>query len=89
MKSALVKCTDRFVETEIDGEAVVMELETGDFFSLTGSALAIWQHIDGTRDRASLLAVVAAEYQTSEAQLAGDVDEFVADLIAAKLIEGG
>ena len=89
MSSALVKRADRFVETEIDGETVVMELETGDFFSLSGSALAIWQLIDGTRDRASLAAAVAAEYQLTESQLAGEIDAFVADLQAAKLVEGG
>ena len=89
VSSALVKRADRFVETEIDGETVVMELETGDFFSLSGSALAIWQLIDGTRDRASLAAAVAAEYQLTESQLAGEIDAFVADLKAAKLVEGG
>ena len=89
MSSALVKRADRFVETEIDGETVVMELETGDFFSLSGSALSIWQLIDGTRDRASLGAAIAAEYQIAEAQLAGEIDAFVAELKAAKLVEGG
>lgn len=89
MSAALVKRADRFVETEIDGETVIMELETGDFFSLSGSALSIWQLIDGTRDRASLLAAIAAEYQTSESQVVADVDGFVADLKSAKLIEGG
>ncbi len=89
MSSALVKRADRFVETEIDGETVVMELETGDFFSLSGSALSIWQLIDGTRDRPSLVAAVAAEFQIAEAQLAGEIDAFVADLKAAKLVEGG
>jgi len=89
VNSALVKRVDRFVETEIDGETVVMDLETGDFFSLSGSGLSIWLLIDGTRDRASLLAAVAAEYQGAEADLAGDVDAFVADLKAAKLVEGG
>ena len=89
MSSALFKRADRFVETEIDGETVVMELETGDFFSLSGSALSIWQLIDGTHDRSSLVAAVAAEYQVAEAQLAGEIDAFVADLKAAKLVEGG
>lgn len=88
MSSALVKRADRFVETEIDGETVVMELETGDFFSLSGSALSIWQLIDGTRDRTALVAAVAAEYCVTEAQLAGEIDAFVADLKAAKLVDG-
>ncbi|WP_295634161.1 PqqD family protein [Novosphingobium sp.] len=89
MSSALVKRADRFVETEIDGETVVMELESGDFFSLSGSALSIWQMIDGTRDKPSLVAAVAAEYRVAEAELAPEIDAFVADLKAAKLVEGG
>ncbi len=84
-----MKRADRFVETEIDGETVVMELESGDFFSLSGSALSIWQMIDGTRDKPSLVAAVAAEYRVAEAELAPEIDAFVADLKAAKLVEGG
>ena len=56
---------------------------------IAGSALSIWQLIDGTRDRASLGAAIAAEYQIAEAQLAGEIDAFVAELKAAKLVEGG
>ena len=76
----LSKQTGRFSETDIDNEIVVMRLDNGDFFSLAGTAASIWRLIDGTRDRAALLAELAAEYGTDESAIVADVDEFLANL---------
>ena len=87
MTQLLRKCTARFSETAIDGEVVVMELERGDFFSLTGTAAAAWQRIDGTRTRAALIADLAADHDLAPADVAADVDAFLDQLRAAGLIE--
>ncbi|MEQ1497708.1 MAG: PqqD family protein [Novosphingobium sp.] len=87
MTRVLAKAADQFSETVIDDEIVVMSLASGDFFSLTGSARAIWELIDGTRTRAALLADLAAAFGRTEADLAGDVDAFVAQLGSAGLLE--
>jgi pyrroloquinoline quinone biosynthesis protein D len=86
--SAITKAQGRFSETEIDDEIVVMNLESGDFFSLTGTAREIWRLIDGTRDRAGLIAALAADYGIDGAAVATDVDEFLAELAAAGLLDG-
>lgn len=87
MNPMLRKASDRFNETTIDDEIVVMSLETGDFFSLTGTGREIWQMLDGTRDRAGLLADLSADYAVDPAVLAGDVDAFLAGLAAAGLLD--
>lgn len=76
----LVKCADRFIETEIDGEAVLMDLDSGDFFALAGSALAVWQKIDGPVSRDAIVAALAAEYGAEPDKIGGDVDHFLSDL---------
>ena len=86
MSTPLARDPTRYAETRIDDEIVVMSLETGDFFSLTGSAAAIWAILDGTLDRAGLLAELARRYETSEAELAPDVDAFVGELRSAGLL---
>lgn len=86
MDQALTKRTDRFSETAIDEEIVVMSLDSGDFFSLTGTARTIWQLIDGNRNRAALLAELASRYGCEEAEIADDLDGFVAQLSQAGLI---
>ena len=89
MSIKLAKANERFSQTEIDDEVVVMSLESGDFFSLTGTARAIWMLIDGTRSRAALLTELAAQFDVQEPALAGDLDAFLAQLGAAGLLEAG
>ena len=88
MTGELVKAVGRFSETTIDTETVVMDLDSGDFFSLTGTAAAVWQRIDGTRSREALLAELVIEYPMAPAEIAGDVDAFLAQLLSAGLIAG-
>ncbi len=76
-----------FTETTIDDETVVMSLESGDFFSLAGTAGAIWGMIDGVRDRDSLCAALAAAYAADPAEIAADLDAFLAELADAGLID--
>jgi len=86
--STLSKQPDRFSETDIDDEIVVMRLDNGEFFSLSGTAAATWRLIDGTRDRASLLAALAGQYGTDEVEITTDVDKFLAQLNELGLIAG-
>ncbi len=88
MTTPLSKAADRFSETAIDDEIVVMSLENGDFFSLTGTARSIWLLIDGTRDRAALGRDVAAQFGCSEQDIAGDLDAFLDQLNGAGLLVG-
>ena len=80
------KASDRFSETTIDDEIVVMNLESGDFFSLTGTARDIWLLIDGRRDEGALVAALAADYGVDEATIGLDVADFLTQLEAAGLL---
>lgn len=84
--SALAKRSDRFTETDIDEEIVVMRLDNGEFFSLAGTAAVTWRLIDGTRDRGALLAALADDYDVGEASIESDVDEFLQQLKDGGLI---
>lgn len=82
----LAKQAGRFTETEIDDEIVVMRLDTGEFFSLTGTAAETWRLIDGTRDRSALVKALAAGFGGGEGDIAPDVDEFLTRLKELGLI---
>lgn len=87
MTGILIKRTERFVETDIDDEIVVMDLASGNFFSLKDSALEIWRLIDGTRDSAAIVAALAAAYAVPEGDIAPDVAAFLDQTLGAELIE--
>ena len=76
----VIKLSERFTEAAIDEEIVIMRVDTGEFFSLTGTAATTWRLIDGNRNRDALLAALADEYSTDEAAIAADVDDFLAQL---------
>ena len=86
--TALTKRSDRFTEADIDQEIVVMRLDNGEFFSLSGTSAAIWRLIDGERDRASLISLLAEEFEGDEAVIAADVDAFLAQLREMALLVG-
>lgn len=86
---AVSKQGDRFTETEIDDEIVVMHLGTGEFFSLAGTAAATWRLIDGTRGRAELVTELCSQFEGKPSDVGPDVDAFLAKLETVGLIDVG
>lgn len=84
--TAVTRNEGNFVETDIDEETVLMRLSDGDFFSLEGTGRAIWQAIDGTRSPAQIVILLAERFEAPEAELAADVERFLADLAGAGLV---
>lgn len=89
MNAVLSKLAGNFSETAIDDEIVVMNLASGDFFSLTGTARAIWLLVDGTRDLTAVTAALAADYGADPDAIGPEVAGFVAELEAAGLVGRG
>jgi len=86
--AALAKLVERFTETDVDDEIIVMRLDNGEFFALSGTAAAAWRLIDGKRDRAALLADLAVEFAADKSQIAADLDEFLERLKESRLVDG-
>ena len=84
----VIKLSECFTEAAIDDEIVIMRVDTGEFFSLTGTAATTWRLIDGQRGRDALIAALADEYSTDGAAIAADVDEFLAQLKETGLLAG-
>ena len=87
--TVFTKQTERYTETEIDDEIVVMHLGTGEFFSLTGTAAAIWRLIDGSRGRAALVTELSSTFEGEALDIGSDVDAFLGKLKAMELIDVG
>ena len=83
---AIAKVSDRLVQADIDDEIVVMRLDTGEFYSLTGTGASIWRLIDGSRDRDSLVGALAAQFEADKAEITADVDDFLRQLKESGLL---
>lgn len=85
--SMLTKRPERYTETAIDDEIVLMRLDNGEFYSLSETAAAAWRLIDGSRDRQALLEALTHEFAGDEDGIAADLDEFLLELEGAGLID--
>jgi hypothetical protein len=76
---------EKITHQRIDDEVVIINLETGTYYSLRGFATAVWQQIETGRSRQSLIAAVGTAYPDREdAPLA--VDLFIGQLVNEQLV---
>ena len=84
--AVLKKLKDNFVATQVDDEILIVDLDGGELFSLSGTGRAVWEAIDGKRDADAITALLAARYDADETVIAGDVRALIASLREAALI---
>lgn len=84
--TAIRKLAGNFTEADVDGEIIVMRLDSGELLSLVDSAAAAWRLIDGSRDRAALAQALEAQYDADERRIAEDLSELLEQLQQAGLI---
>ena len=80
------KVKTAFAETRIDGEIVLMNIDTGSLFALKATGLAIWDLIGDANDRASIIASLAAKYPVAPDQCEKEVDAFLIEIEKAGFV---
>lgn len=86
---AIRKCTGNFVATQVDDEILIVDLEGGELFSLTGTAKAVWQAIDGQRSEEEIARQMAQLYEADPQVISNDVAGLLSQFEDAALIERG
>jgi chemotaxis receptor (MCP) glutamine deamidase CheD len=71
----------------IDGEAIVINLATGLYYSLGKVGGRIWSLIERNLSSEDIAAAIASEYGVSKEMVGSDVVELVEQLAAEQLIE--
>jgi hypothetical protein len=70
----------------IDGEAVIMNLASGHYFSAQGSGAEIWRGIEARLGRSGIAAMLAELYECDRVELDRAVGIFVAELLERRLV---
>jgi hypothetical protein len=70
----------------IEGEVVVINLQTGSYYSLTGAAAAIWGALEHGAAAAQITGALAAHFMDCDAGLEKIVDNFLDELRGEALI---
>jgi hypothetical protein len=78
--------TPEVIADVIDGEAVIMNLKTGTYFSSDGSGAECWQALASGLSVESVVERLAASYAADRASIESAVNDFVRDLVSHALI---
>ena len=71
------------VGAELDGEAILLNLDTGIYFGIDTVGTRIWRLITQGAAESEIIDQLLKQYDVDRAQLTQDVSEFL-DLLAAK-----
>jgi len=76
----------RFVDETIDGEALVMDMVRGNYYSCEGASAVAWNALKQGLDVDAVAAVLVAAYALAPEQASSDLDSFVAALLAEEML---
>jgi len=74
------------VHETIDGETILLDLNTGNYFSLDGSGVVIWEFIHQTGDWKKAISIMAGENKAIHVNIVETVTAFVESLIEERLL---
>jgi hypothetical protein len=86
MESILKVNAPAVVAEIIDGEAVIMDLASGHYFSTRHVGCDIWRGVERGLTRSSIARTLVARYEVDESAAGAAVDMFVRDLLERNLV---
>ncbi len=87
MERILRKIESSFCATEVDGELVMIDANSGKFFSIKGVGLDIWRALDEQSGLDSICEDLSRSYGISRAECGAAVDAFAGQLVSAGFAE--
>lgn len=84
---AVYKASTKYLYSEIDSEAVILDVNSGTYFGLNEVSNRIWQLLQTPTSQGSLIEQVLTEYDVSQEQLEQDVSALLQDMSNAGLVE--
>jgi hypothetical protein len=84
---ATVRVPQHVVYREFVAETVVLNLNTGVYHGLNPTAGRMLKLLDEIGDIGAVAACLASEYRLPRSEIAADLENFCADLLARELIE--
>ena len=67
-------------------EMILLDLETGVYFTLNPVGAAIWKCLESGLEGAAILAAVVEQFEVDEQTAKSDIHEYISDLISEGLV---
>jgi hypothetical protein len=85
--TTVLKRADNAAFEVVAGEAILIRLDTGTYFSLNKVGTEFWEMLDGEQSVGDHAAVIAAQYEVDTQLVMGDLLELAGKMAADDLVE--
>lgn len=86
-KDSLLRRMPGLLESPLDGELVMLNIERGNYYGLNGVAKRIWELLDQPRSFRQLCETLQTEFDVATEQCESDVLVFLQDLIKEGIVQ--
>jgi hypothetical protein len=76
----------RFVDESVDGEALIMDMVTGTYYTCLGPATTAWDALKRGVEPGAVASTIAAMYEVDVAGVERDLEAFVAELVQEEML---
>jgi len=76
-----------FLSVEMDGELVMMSIESGDYFGTSGAGPFIWELLEYPHNISELTDAVCAEFDVDNATAREHIEGYIAELSEQGIVE--
>lgn len=85
--TTLLKRKPDMVGANIDGDIVMMGVDQGQYYGITGVGSRVWELLEEPISIDSITEIICSEYDTEKATCHDDMSKFINDLINIDLVE--
>jgi hypothetical protein len=77
---------DRVLVQQVDGQTVLLDIQSGQYYSLNDVGRSVWDLCDGTRTVADIIDAVCTEYEVPEETASEDAGALLESLAGEGLV---
>jgi hypothetical protein len=77
---------DRVMMQQVEGDSVLLDIDSGEYFSLNDVGGRVWELCDGTRTVGAIADALCAEYDVPRDTAVADARDLLASLAEAGLV---
>jgi len=81
-----IKQNPELITSEVDGERVMMDMKTGEYFGLDSIGTRIWDLIESPTKIAEIVEILINEFDVSKEQCELDTIDFIRELVDKNLV---
>jgi Coenzyme PQQ synthesis protein D (PqqD) len=85
-RGTVVGRRDRVMSQQVEGDAVLLDIESGEYFALNDVGGLVWDLCDGSRSVADVAELISAEFEVDKSTALTDALELLENLAGVGLV---